>query len=115
MASSTAHIEPSEGKRILQTSVRELLVAKLGLKLQRDRRSIPDMGRWPWHQRQIDVLQLTLDFGPDPDTLQPRAYTLYSGSTVEPELKDDKGFLNHIEFTHRKRIMRELERLIFGD
>lgn len=73
------------------------------------------MSRWPWCQRQVDVMQVTLDFGPDPETLQPRAYTLYSESTVEPELKDNKGFLNHIEFTHRKHIMREFERLIFGD
>ena len=95
--------------------MRELLVERLGLKLQRERRKIPEMGLWPGHQRQVDCMQLTIDFGPDPDTLEPRAFSLYSESTVEPEWKDDKGFLNHIEFTHRKRIMRELERLIFGD
>lgn len=60
-------------------------------------------------------MQVTLDFGTDPASGEPLGYVLYSECAVEPELKDDKGFLNHIEFTHRKHIMREFERLIFGD
>lgn len=81
--------------------MRELLVAKLGLRQRTKHETFVN--------ELVDTLELYI--GTDVDN----TYVLSASKSYPVEFKDDKGFKNYQKYELRRMVMRELELAIFGD